>query len=198
MENGDNSDADLSFLLPYASSSDLKGRQSVRATFKLTEKTIDAVSIVATHLGIKQKSLFDHLIEDIQSLSSIAHEVCRNDIKRERRVQKTYVMSRKSLSYLDRISKDYNAPRDILVEFSVQRLLPIIRREREKHKKRKALVSEFEQYLQAGKKLLTKTKDLLGEDDPVYADFKTAVSVCENAHRKIESFVEKGNMIEDF
>ena len=42
------------------------------------------------------------------------------------------------------------------------------------------------------------TKDLLGEDDPVYADFKTAVSVCENAHHKIESFVEKGNIIEDF
>jgi len=198
MENDDNSDAGLSFLLPYASSSDLKGRQSVRATFKLTEKTIDAVSIVATHLGIKQKSLFDHLIEDIQSLSSIAHEACRNDIKREHRVQKTYVMSRKSLSYLDRISKDYNAPRDVLVEFSVQRLLPIIRREREKHKKRKVLVSEFEQYLRTGKKLLKKTKNLLGEDDPVYADFKTAVSVCKNAHRKIELFVEKGSIIEAF
>jgi len=198
MENDDNADGGLSFVLPYASSSDLKGRQSVRATFKLTEKTIDAVSIVATHLGIKQKSLFDHLIEDIQSLSSIAHEVCRNDINKEHRVQKTYVMSRKSLSYLDRISKDYNAPRDVLVEFSVQRLLPIIRREREKHKKRKVLVSEIEQYLQAGKKILKKTKDLLGEDDPVYADFKTTVAVCETAHRKTESFVEKGSIIEDF
>jgi endonuclease/exonuclease/phosphatase family metal-dependent hydrolase len=48
--------------LPLPSSSDLRGRQSVRATFKLSVRAIDALSIVAAHLGIKQKSLFDHLI----------------------------------------------------------------------------------------------------------------------------------------
>lgn len=52
--------------------SDLRGRQSVRATFKLSEKAIDALSIVAIHLGIKQKSLFDQLINDTSSLSLIA------------------------------------------------------------------------------------------------------------------------------
>ena len=57
---------------PRTFASDLRGRQSVRATFKLTEGCIDAISIVAAHLGIKQKSLFDHLVEDNSSLSSIA------------------------------------------------------------------------------------------------------------------------------
>ena len=45
--------------LPQPSPDDLRGRQSVRATFRLSAKAIDAMSIVSVHLGIKQKSLFD-------------------------------------------------------------------------------------------------------------------------------------------
>jgi len=39
---------------------DLRGRQSVRATFRLSEDCIDAISILSAQLGIKQKSVFDH------------------------------------------------------------------------------------------------------------------------------------------
>ena len=35
---------------------DLRGRQSVRATFRLSEACIDAISILSAQLGIKQKS----------------------------------------------------------------------------------------------------------------------------------------------
>ena len=68
--------------LPRASTADLRGKQSVRATFKLTEGCIDAISIVAAHLGIKQKSLFDHLVEDDRSLRSIAREIQHLKIKK--------------------------------------------------------------------------------------------------------------------
>ena len=61
--------------IPQPSPRDLRGRQSVRATFKLSAKAIEAMSIVSVHLGIKQKSLFDHLIEDAQSLKHIACEL---------------------------------------------------------------------------------------------------------------------------
>ena len=53
--------SDITFL-PQTTVSDLRGKQSVRATFKLSQKTINAMSIVSVHLGIKQKSLFDHLM----------------------------------------------------------------------------------------------------------------------------------------
>jgi hypothetical protein len=56
--------SDRSFLddieLPQPDAENLRGRQSVRATFKLSARAIEALSIVAVHLGIKQKSLFDH------------------------------------------------------------------------------------------------------------------------------------------
>ena len=43
-------------ILPRPTPKDLRGRQSVRATFKLSAKAIETMSIVAVHLGIKQKN----------------------------------------------------------------------------------------------------------------------------------------------
>ena len=93
--------------LPHTSTSALRGKQSVRATFKLTEGCIDAISIVAAHLGIKQKSLFDHLIEDAQSLDSIAREIRNLKLRSHGRIQKTFVISRRSLISLDNVSKNW-------------------------------------------------------------------------------------------
>ena len=184
--------------MPRTFVSDLRGRQSVRATFKLTEGCIDAISIVAAHLGIKQKSLFDHLVEDARSLSSIAREIQHVKLAKQGRIQKTFVISRRSLSSLDKVSKNFDAPRDALVEYSVQRLLPIIAKEREKHNKRKEMLGEIESHFKKGKTILKKMKDLLGVDDPIYQKLETVMTVYENAYNNIEFFIEKGKIIEDF
>ncbi|UCD89118.1 MAG: hypothetical protein JSW04_11855 [Desulfobacterales bacterium] len=184
--------------LPYTSTLDLRGKQSVRATFKLTEGCIDAISIVATHLGIKQKSLFDHLVEDARSLNSIAREIQNLKLRSHGRIQKTFVISRRSLTSLDSVSKHFNAPRDALVEYSVQRLLPIIAKEREKHEKRKEIFGELAKHFKKGEHLLKEAKDLLGVDDPIYYKIKTIMTGYENAVINIESFIEKGKIIESF
>ena len=106
-------------ILPRPTPKDLRGRQSVRATFKLSAKAIETMSIVAVHLGIKQKSLFDHLIEDVQSLKLIAREVESERFNAISRIQKTFVISRRTLSYLDETSKRFNAPRDALAVLDV-------------------------------------------------------------------------------
>ena len=121
---------------------DLRGRQSVRTTFKLSERSIDALSILAGQLGIKQKSLFDHLIEDTQALKLIASEV-EEFGRKARRIAKTYVISRRTLENLERVSVQYNAPRDALVEYSIERILPLLMREKERHGKRKLLLAEL-------------------------------------------------------
>ncbi len=198
MEKDDKQNLDKGISVPRPSSSDLRGRQSVRATFKLTERSIDAISIVATHLGIKQKSLFDHLIDDIRSLNVIAREIQSDRFSTLNRIQKTFVLSRKTLSCLEEASKNYDAPRDALVEYSIQRLLPVIAEEREKHRKRKEILGEIDEYLKQGEKILKKSRELLGEDDPVYDRFETAMAVSQNAYRSIESYIEKGRIIEDF
>jgi hypothetical protein len=184
--------------LPHPSAADLRGRQSVRATFKLSARSIEALSIVAVHLGIKQKSLFDQLIEDARSLSLIARELESEEFNALKRVQKTFVISRKTLLSLEDISRQYNTPRDALVEYSIQRLLPVIMREREKHRKRKAILEDIDAHFEDGLRLLKKTKALLGEEDPVFVKLQAALGVYSNARDGIEHFIEKCEIIEEF
>ncbi len=186
------------FSLPEPSSTDLRGRQSVRATFKLTEKAIDALSIVSVHLGIKQKSLFDHLVEDADSLSLIARELESLEFNRLTRIQKTYVLSRRTLSCLERAARNFETPRDALVEYSIQRLLPVIIKEREKHLKRKKILKELTEYLKKGSQILGKSEEWLGPNDPVYDRLRAAMSGLVSACHHIDDYVEKGKIIEDF
>jgi uncharacterized protein YpbB len=184
--------------LPQPSYSDLRGRQSVRATFKLTEKAIDAIRVLSLHLGIKQKSLFDHLVDDTEALRLIAQEIPNDRSSLTNRTQKTYVVSRKTLTCLDETSKRFKTPRDALVEYSLRRLLPVIAKARKRHDKRKEFLEQLAVYLKQGEKLLENSKDSLGRDDPVFARFEAAMSGLLNAHAQIQNFVERGRKIEKF
>ena len=177
---------------------DLRGRQSVRATFRLSEACIDAITVLSTQLGIKQKSVFDHLMEDAQVLKDMARELGNIEIDHDDRIQKTFVISRRSLSFLDSISSEYDTPRDALVEYSVRRLLPIIAKERKKHEKRKKLLAEISDHFAEGDRLMSKADKMLGSDDPVVNKIKTAMSVYKNAYDEISSFIERGKIIEEF
>ena len=184
--------------LPHPSSSDLRGKQSVRATFKLTGKSIHAINIVSVHLGIKQKSLFDHLIEDKQCLKLVAGEIEDEAFSKLNRIQKTYVLSRRTLSSLDQTAKKFNAPRDALVEYSIQRLIPVIAGEKEKHRKRKLILNEMAKHLEHGEKILQKSEKLLGKDDPVFCKVESAIAACTSVYNNIDSFIERGEIIEEF
>lgn len=176
---------------------DLRGRQSVRTTFKLSEATIHAVSLVAAHLGIKQKSLFDHLMDDLTALGAVTAEMPDPEPAAAGRVPKTYVISRRSLEHLERISQNCHTSRDVVVEFSLKRLLPIIEAERLQHEKRKGVLADLQQQTVLARELLRKTRLLLGNDDPVSAKVAAAVSAMEAASQQVEEFVERGRIIEE-
>jgi predicted DNA-binding protein YlxM (UPF0122 family) len=177
---------------------ELRGRQSVRATFRLSEACIDAISILSAQLGIKQKSVFDHLMEDAQALKNVAQELEHTEFASHQRIQKTFVISRRSLSFLNMISSEHNAPRDALVENSVRRLLPIIANERKNHEKRKELLAQISNHFERGKTLLSMAEEALDQDDPIVNKLETAMSVYQNALDDITSFIERGKIIEEF
>lgn len=181
-----------------SSTMDLRGRQSVRATFRLSEACINAISILSVQLGIKQKSVFDHLMEDAGVLKNLAREPGHSEFDRHERIQKTFVISRRSLSFLDMISSEYNTQRDALVELSVRKLFPIVADERIKHEKRKQLHAEISNHFAKGEKLLSKAEEMVGADDPVVNKLKTAMVVCRNALDEIDGFIERGKLIEKF
>jgi hypothetical protein len=179
-------------------SRELRGRQSIRATFKLSSGCIEAISIVARQLGIKQKSLFDHLTEDAQILKGIARAARNVQLGHLDRIQKTFVISRRSLRSIESISKQYNTPRDALVEYSVKRLLPIIELEREKHRRRKMMLDQLQQHLRMTVALGETVENQLGGEDPFSSWMRSLVHFCQNTVHQIQDFVERGEVIESF
>jgi uncharacterized protein YycO len=138
------------------------------------------------------------LVEDARTLKSIAREFQNIKLTQQGRIQKTFVISRRSLLSLENVSKNFNAPRDALVELSVQRLLPIIAKEREKHGKRKKMLNEIAKHLKEGERLLSNAKEIFGVEDPISQKLKSVMTVYENAYHHIASFIEKGKIIEEF
>ena len=187
----------IRFEFTETASADLRGRQSVRTTFKLSERAICALSLLATQLGIKQKSLFDHLMEDVQALQHIAREF-QDYENRQKSVAKTYVISRKTLDNLERISLQYGTPRDALVEYSIERILPLLDKEKEKHEKRKEIAKDVKQYLKDGVALMTSVEKSLGDDDPVFLEILSMMRGVNSCSESIATLVARGRKIEDF
>lgn len=184
--------------LPRPSSSDLRGKQSVRATFRLTSRAIEAISVVAVHLGIKQKSLFEHLMEDAQTLSQVARQIQESDFQLRERVQKTYVLSRRTLNALQQACETFDTPRDALVEYSILRLMPVIEEERKRHRRRKVVLGDIQTHIRQGKAVLDKIETALGDDDPVYHGYRQALRSLQQAEKEIAAYIEKGEIIEAY
>ena len=182
----------------FLSAKGLKGKQSVRATFRLPEHIINLLGLVAMQLGIKQKSLFDQLVEDKYVLTKVAEQAHVMAHEHEKRRQKTYVLSRKSLNVLDTVAKQQKIPRDFLVEISIERLLPVITAEQEKHRKRKLIYKDLQDYLFQGQKLLRKTERVLGKDDRVSAKLRKIVAAYEANVTELADMIESGRIMEDF
>lgn len=177
---------------------DLKGKQSVRATFRLPKQVIDLLSLIASQMGIKQKSLFDLLVEDPAVRKEVVEEAKSYPQEKSDRLQKTFVISRSSLVTLDSLAREKNIPRDVLVEVSIRRLLPIIEAELEKHGKRKILLQDMKNYLRQGRQLLKKTENYLGRDDQLYAMVEHQVKISERNVAFIKQIVEKGKPMEEW
>lgn len=190
------SNLDYSLLLTNAS--DLMGKQSVRVTLKLSAEFIEAISILSAQLGIKQKSLFDHLMEDMDSLRTIASQMERGRRTKKDRIQKTFVISKKSLLSLEAVSKKFSAPRDDIVEYSIMRLFPILATERQKQKQREIVLSKITDHFIKTSELLDNVKQLVGKDDPLSKAFEDLLASYETAFNVIEDLVTKGRRIEAF
>lgn len=177
---------------------DLRGKQSVRATFKLSQKAIDAIGLVAIHMGIKQKSLFDHIIEDLDALDSLAQTIRIRQFKKIPRRQKTFVLSRRTIDALESISREHGTPRDALVEYSIKKLESIISAEKIRHEERKLLQKDMSQHYKQGRQLYKKAVSILGKDDPFCRRIEKAMLFCQKTQADLDEFIEKSKVLEDF
>ena len=177
---------------------DLTGKQSVRSTFKLPRQAIDLLTVIAGQLGIKQKSLFDQLVENDSVLEKVSRDAKNYSAGSEKRQQKTFVISRSTLLSLNHVSKIQNISRDILVEVYINQLLPVIKTELGKHKQRKTLLKEMKAYQDRGDKLLGVAEMLLGKDDMLYEKIKTQINIANKNVATAEKIINKGMPMEDW
>lgn len=168
----------------------LLGKQSVRATFRLSDQMIDLLKVAAAHLEVKQKSLIDELVQNRETLDRVASESQAMQQKEDERRQKTFVLSRNALELLDDISDKYNLSRDYLVELCIGRLIPVVDAEQEKHKKRRQLIKDVDRYLEEGKKLQKKADTMLDRDDQFRVKFEKIVSYTERNVGELRKFVK--------
>jgi hypothetical protein len=183
---------------PGSTMFELRGKQSVRATFKLSQKAIDAIGLVAIHMGIKQKSLFDHIIEDSDALGNLAKTIRIRQFKKIPRKQKTFVLSRKTIESLGAISQAYGTPRDALVEYSVKKLESIINAEKARHKERKILQKEIIEHFYQGKLLYKKAINILGKNDPFCRRIERAIFDCQKIEIELSDFIKRSKVLENF
>ena len=175
----------------------LRGRQSIRTTFRLPVDLIELLGIVAGQFGLKQKSLFDQLIDDIEVLNEVAESVPGYAPENIERRPKTYVISKQSLYALERVAEERRISRDILVEISIRRLLPVLFAEREKHFKRAEILGELQSYLRHGEDLRAQAENLLGKSDPVCAMIGRMVRLGEETAMGLAGIVARGKTLEN-
>ena len=183
---------------PKISFDDLRMKQSVRTTFKLPEEVINLLGLIAGQLGIKQKSLLDQLTEDSRLLIELAKEVNTTTSGKEKRQAKTFVISRSSLKSINEVAQKQKVPRDILVEISIKRLLPIIEGELEKHFKRKQILEEMKQLVEQGETLRNQAKQSLGEDDDIYEMIDNQIQLAKKNITTAKIIIKKGMPMEDW
>lgn len=175
----------------------LRGRQSVRTTFRLSEDVIGLLGIAAEQFGLQQKVLLDQLIENIDVLRSMAEKVQGSYRAGLAGRPKTFVLSKRTLHLLEMVSRECRISRDALVERAILRLLPVVRSELEKQRKRTEILSDMVTYLRFGQKLLAKSESLLGEGDQVHEMIEKMVRTGEGSVAKIEAIVARGRNLQE-
>ena len=162
---------------------ELKAKQSVRTTFRLTEKTINLLKVAAKHLGIKQKTLLDQLLEDEKALNLLADDAITHARNEHKCRPKTLVLSQKALDLIEEISYRNDIPRDFLIELSVARLVSYIDSLAETHSKRRALMEELEAHKFHLADLHERAGKMLAPDDVFLVRIK---NLSERTTRQVE------------
>ncbi len=176
----------------------LKDKQSVRATFTLSTHTIHLLSTVANQLGVKQKSVFDHLVENKHLLGKIAGEARNYHPTQQKRKQKTFVLSKNSLKSLNAFAREYELPRNVLVEVSLKQLHPVIEEEKQKNENRKMLLKEMDEVRLLTIQLIEKSRLLVGEDDETSRNLDHIKYLYEKQIDELKKTIEKGKAWKKF
>jgi hypothetical protein len=131
-------------------------------------------------------------------LHAIAESRPPDTTVREQRIQKTFVVSQRSLTALDTVAKRSAATRNDLIERSIQRLLPILEKERIRQQQRTEALSLIAAHFSQGKALVDNVRALVGDDDSIYRSLANVMEAYAKAVAKVQSRVDRGKRVCEF
>jgi len=179
--------------LNRVSKTSLSEKQSVRTTFKISENCINAIDWLLKTNNLKPKELFD-IIGSNNDLVNFATEAAIKDEKNNsvKHTRKTFVISKRVLSLLNKKSKDDKGKpiiqRDLIVEKLVLLFKALLEKhteeEKKKEEKAQSIISDF---WTKAEEIENKLKDLLDDDNPILERFGLIIVIIMN----LESAIEK-------
>jgi len=179
----------ISKKLDIVSKTSLSAKQSVRTTFRLSESGSDAIDWLIKTNSLKPKEVFD-LICSNESLVEFAIEATKKNKKSgsTNRTRKTFVISKRVLRLLNKLSEEQEVSRDLIVENLILLFRALLEKHSEEEKKKEekahAIISDFWGRAEEVEKQL---KELLDDDSPILDRFGLVVVVIMNLALAIES-----------
>jgi hypothetical protein len=186
---------DTQILLKVANAA---GSAETRTTCTLTKEGAMALERLCEEYHLKQKKVFDLLVDEKYFLENISTLSCSNgELPLAREVRKSLVITKKNLKVINDVSDKSGISRDILLDKGFRYLIGLIdlakKNEKETYEKVKNILDEF-----SGKaSVIDKSFDeYLGEDDPIRSRFSPVISILDNLVSDINRYLENGTPIE--
>lgn len=106
-------------------------------------------------------------------------------------VAKTYVISKKTLENITYVATKYNASRDALVVISIERIVPLLVNEQQKHRERKQVLAHTRVWLEQGQALVEQSRERLSDDDPAVQEPSSMFDGAGKTFANFEDMVDR-------
>jgi hypothetical protein len=180
----------------FDASAQIKDRQSVRTTVKLSLDAFDALSWLSDYWNVPQKEIIDLALQEAEKLleshgTAEVVEIAKAQSNSERK-RKTLVMSQSSRKRLNRLADSHDVSRDNWLALAISFANAMTKKRIEKHKK---VLGRIQAYLDKGEELEEEIRSEVGSDDPVFEGFGLVVTSLMNLVDEIETEIEGGDPI---
>ncbi len=176
----------------------LSEKQSVRTTFNLSENSNNAIDWLVEKNNLKPKEVFDLVCSNDNLIQLAVEAAGKNETGSSlKQVRKTFVISKRVLRLLNKLSKEHEVSRDLIVGSLILLFKLLLEKhseeEKQREKKAHAIISDF---LTNADDVEQQLKKLLDNDNPIIERFGLIVVVVMNLVSAITSKLSNGIPIE--
>jgi len=186
---------------PHLSLDGLEGIQSVRTTFRFSERAEKALDRLKNVTKTTTKEILDKfarvVLQNKDLTEILAENVAKGSASQDLGARKTWVISKVTLTLINSTAQLKGLSRDALAEglvlFADDLIKEVKRNRPEQHKQAHAIIDDFWHQAEQIENQLT---NLLGEDDPIYMRFQFVGTILMDLSMAIDAEIQEGTPID--